>query len=89
LREGLFEITSGGQRGDRVSVRELFDDGEGTLANGAGGTENGEFFQGELDFPLALIIALPIAEKMSCDTVQKKVCRYPSQEESDLCAAPR
>ena len=37
-------VASGSERGDRVAVRELLDDGEGAGADGAGGTENGEIF---------------------------------------------
>jgi hypothetical protein len=35
----------------------LLDDGKGALADGAGGTENGESFQGVCIFPRTLIIA--------------------------------
>ena len=41
LREGFVDVVSGGQRGYRVAVRKLLDDGKGALADGAGGTENG------------------------------------------------
>ena len=41
LREGLVEIAACGQRGHLIAVRKLLDDGEGALADGAGGTENG------------------------------------------------
>jgi hypothetical protein len=44
LREGFVDVAPGGQRGDRVALGKLLDDGEGALADGAGGTENGEFF---------------------------------------------
>ena len=46
LRKGFVEVAPGGQRGHLVAVRKLLDDGEGALADGAGGTENGESFQG-------------------------------------------
>ena len=41
LREGLVEIAACGKCGHLVAVRKLLDDGEGALADGAGGTENG------------------------------------------------
>ena len=45
LREGFVDVAAGGQRGHGVALRKLLDDGEGALADGAGGTENGESFQ--------------------------------------------
>ena len=45
LGEGFVDIAAGGERRDRVAVGELFHDGEGALADGAGGTEDGESFQ--------------------------------------------
>jgi len=56
LREGLVYVAPRGQRGHRVALGKLLDDGEGALADGAGGTENGEFFQGACLFPRVLII---------------------------------
>ena len=44
LRGGFVEVAPGGERDNRVALRELLDDGKGALADGAGGTENGEFF---------------------------------------------
>jgi hypothetical protein len=52
LLKGFVEIAPGGQRDDRVAVRKLLHDGEGALSDGAGGTENGEFFQDDFSFPL-------------------------------------
>jgi hypothetical protein len=46
LGEGLIEVAAGGERGYGIAVGELFDDGESALSDGAGGTENGELFQG-------------------------------------------
>ena len=45
LREGFVDVAAGGQRGDGVALRKLLNDGECALADGAGGTENGETFQ--------------------------------------------
>ena len=45
LREGFVDVAAGGERGDLIAVRKLLDDGEGALADGAGGTENGETLQ--------------------------------------------
>ena len=42
LRKGFVDVAAGGQRGDGVALGKLLDDGEGALADGAGGTENGE-----------------------------------------------
>ncbi len=44
LHQGFVEVAASGQSGNRVSVRELLDDGEGALPNGAGGAEYGESF---------------------------------------------
>ena len=45
LGEGLVEVATGSERGHLIAVGELLNDGEGALADGAGGTENGESFQ--------------------------------------------
>jgi len=41
LGEGLVKIAPGGESGDLIAVRKLLDDGEGALADGACGTEDG------------------------------------------------
>ena len=45
LDEGFVDVAAGSQGGHRESLRKLLDDGQGALADGAGGTENGESFQ--------------------------------------------
>ncbi len=49
LREGLVDVAAGGEGGDGIALGELLDDGEGALADGAGGTEDGESFQSGLE----------------------------------------
>ena len=51
LSESLVEVAPAGQRGHPVALRELLDDGECALTDGAGGTENGESLQ---DIEIAL-----------------------------------
>ena len=41
LCEGLVEIAACGERGNLIAARKLLDDGEGALADGASGTEDG------------------------------------------------
>jgi hypothetical protein len=60
LRESFFEIAPGGESCNRIAIRKLLNDGEGALADGAGGTENGESFQGDIKIPWFL--AEPISE---------------------------
>ena len=48
---GHGEVAPAGQRGHPVALRELLDDGECALTDGAGGTENGESLQ---DIEIAL-----------------------------------
>jgi hypothetical protein len=48
LRERFVQVAPGSQRGHLIAVGKLLNDGEGALADGAGGTENGESLQGKL-----------------------------------------
>jgi len=61
LRKGFVKVASGGQRSDRVAVRELLDDGEGALAYGAGGTEDGESCDEVFEFSSSLKCLLPLS----------------------------
>jgi hypothetical protein len=45
LGEGLIDIAAAGQRCHGIAIGKLLDDGEGALADGTGGTEDGETLQ--------------------------------------------